>query len=201
MSILINNDTKERAEMWYKWLNGNEEERKRSFFGKGPVIGTFGGPFVGDLMNIGNIIGLSSLGEGEWMSYLTGYKANARELKDRRLQDSVSLLNNNLSRWIFSGIPQLKNGTGFMTVVTNDHLQLWNSSDIKAKRQNRLMFPEKYSPDMLKPLFRTKKQQEEINNRVAASWGNFSDKKRNRILSENDRKQALEILDNSNWWR
>ena len=200
-SNMINNDTKERADMWYKWLNGTEKERAKTFFGKGPILGTFGGPFVGDLMQIGNITGLSSLGNGEWMSYLTGYQAKARELKDRRLQDSVALLNNNLSKLIFTSIPKLKNGTGFMTVLTNDHLGLWNTPDIKAKREKMLLFPEKYGPDILKPIFRTTKRQEEINNRVAASWGNFSDKKVNRILSENERQRAVEILDNSDWWR
>ena len=39
------------------------ERRKDAFFGKGPIIGTAGGPTISDLITIGNLSGLYELEE------------------------------------------------------------------------------------------------------------------------------------------
>ena len=50
---LVQNDTKDRIKQLYTWFTGTDAERKKTFFGKGPALGTFGGPFVSDLITIG----------------------------------------------------------------------------------------------------------------------------------------------------
>ncbi|MAH48784.1 hypothetical protein CMI37_23355 [Candidatus Pacearchaeota archaeon] len=170
-SNLIEHDTKERLEQLFTFLTGDEKERKRTFFGKGPLLGTFGGPFVSDLFTLGNVIGFTKLSDNELMSYLQGYKQKARDVEDRRMKDAVGLLNMQLSKFIFSSAPKMRDGTGFMTILTQDYLQLWNTGDIKERREKMLLYPQKYGPEILKPIFTTAKQRKERQKRLKAVTG------------------------------
>ena len=43
---------------------------KRAFFEKGPIIGTFGGPFISDMINLGSLAGIQGFEEDDFLSYL-----------------------------------------------------------------------------------------------------------------------------------
>jgi len=164
-SNLIEHDTKERLNDLFKFITGDEKEKKKTFFGKGPLIGNMG-PFVSDIFTLGNVIGFTKLSDNELMSYLGMYQQKAREIKDDRLKDAVGLLNMNLSKFIFSSAPKMRDGTGFMTILGTDYLQLWNTTDIRERREQMLLYPEKYGPDMFKQMFRTTKQKKERKERL-----------------------------------
>jgi len=190
---LIEHDTYERLGQLFDFMTGDEAARKRTFFGKGPVLGTFGGPFVNDLFTLGNVIGFTKLTDNELISYMQGYKQKARDVDDRRMKDAVGLLNMQLSKFIFSTAPKLKNGTGFMTVLGQDYLQLWNTSDIKERREQMLLYPHKHGPKILKPYFETLKQKKERQKRTAKVLGIKPPQKL-------DYSKALESLDALSEW-
>ena len=157
-SNLIQHDTKDRLEQLFEFMTGTEEEAGRTFFGKGPVIGTFGGPFVSDLFTLGNVIGFTKLSDNELMSYLGVYQKKASELKDDRMKDALGLVNQTVAKFTFSSMPKLRDGTGFMTILGQDYLHLWNTKEIKERRQNMLYYPERYGPQILQPYFKTTQQ-------------------------------------------
>ena len=190
-SNLIEHDTKQRLEQLYTFLTGSEKERKKTFFGKGPILGTVGGPFVNDLFTLGNVIGFTKLSDNDLMSYIQGYKQKAKEVEDRRMKDAVSLLNMQVSKFIFSSLPKMRDGTGFMTILTQDYLQLWNTRDIMERRENMLLYPQKYGPKILKPMFTTAKQKKEREKRLQAATG---------TKPKPTYAEALESLDAIDMW-
>ena len=149
------------------------------------------GPFVNDVFTFGNVIGLSKLTDNELVSYLQGYQQKAKDAQDRRMKDAVGLLNLQLSKFVFSTAPKLRDGTGFMTIIGQDYLHLWNTPEIKDRRENMLLYPQKYGPQILKPMFTTAKQKQARQKRLKAVTG---------IDPKVDYAKALESLGSINEW-
>ena len=187
---LIEHDTADRLSQLFTWLTGNEAEKKRTFYGKGPILGTFGGPFINDVVTVGNMMGLSNLADGEFMSYLGVYKQKAKDIEDRRLRDAVGLLNQTAAKFIFSSAPKLRDGTGFMTILAQDYLQLWNTPEIKARREKMMLYPQKYGPELIGSSFKTRKQRELAEKRRLASWGLTSKEQTLGIQSKTSENRA-----------
>ena len=55
-SNLIQNDTYERLSRLDQYLRGDKEAKEKAFFGKDPITATFGGPFVSDIIKLGQIV-------------------------------------------------------------------------------------------------------------------------------------------------
>ena len=189
-SNLIQHDTKERLEQLFTFFTGTEAEKKKTFFGKGPLIGNMG-PLVNDIFKLGNVIGFTKLTDNELVSYLQGYEQKARDVKDRRMQDAVGMLNLQLSKFVFSSAPKLRDGTGFMTILGQDYLHLWNTPEIKERREKMLLYPQRYGPQILKPMFTTAKQKKERAKRLEAVTG---------MKGQPDIGDALKSLDIISEW-
>lgn len=120
---LIQNDTVDRANQYVAWATGDEEEKKKAFFGKGPLIGTAGGPFISDMVTIGNLAGIYDLlgdfdqGDRTWLGYLAGYQDYADSRDNDKIFEIVRTLNSQVARTAFVTIPRAYNGAGFGTLV------------------------------------------------------------------------------------
>jgi len=190
-SNLISNDTKEKAEQMYSWFTGDAKEREKAFFGKGPILGTLGGPFIGDLIRIGTLTGMVKMTEQNWLTYLAGYQKKAEQTKDEKLKESVSLLNLQLSKFVFSSVPKWRDGTGFLTILNQDYINLYNTPEIGKQRENLLSYPQKYGPKMLKPYFTTRKQRERKLEKMKAYWGRTTTSKQSQNMEEIMKSLAL----------
>ena len=132
-SNLIQHDVKERVEQFYTYLAGDKKEREKVFFGKGPIVGTIGGPFVSDLITIGNVLGFMKMEKGDFLSYMAGYQDYATRTKDEKIFEIVRTLNTQSGRFLYSTLPKMINGTGIMTLAGQE-LGLYTSPEL-AKRK------------------------------------------------------------------
>tara|TARA_R110002050_G_scaffold212928_1_gene349097 strand:+ start:13094 stop:15901 length:2808 start_codon:yes stop_codon:yes gene_type:complete len=120
---LVQNDTYERLKNYADAMSEDPEERKRAFYGKGPIIGTVGGPFVSDVITLGNVTGLTDLmsnGENDehsWLGYLGGYQDYSESRDSDRVFDAVRTLNTEVARQIFVIAPRMYNGAGLGTLA------------------------------------------------------------------------------------
>ena len=100
------------------------------------------------------------------------------------------------SKFLFSSAPKLRDGTGFMTILSQDYLGLWNTKEIKARREQMLMYPHKAGLS----LFTTAKQKADAEKR----WQHFTqDKPRLQKLRKPkapDYTEALESLSILDQW-
>jgi len=189
---IIENDTKEKIEQLYVWMTGDEKQREKVFFGRGPVVGTFAGPFINDMITLGSLTGLVKLDQNNWLTYLAGYRRKAEESKDQKMQDAVSLLNLQLSKMLFRSIPKWRDGTGFLTILNQDYLYLYNSAEIGKQREDLLTYPQKYGPKMLKSYFTPTKDKKREAERMKSMWRAPS--KRQRSTDINELLQSLALL-------
>jgi hypothetical protein len=120
VSNLIQNDTQERLGQLHAWLSGDEDERKKAFFGKGPLISTLGGPFLSDMLNIGNIAGFIDMDKDSFLSYLGAHQDFADLSKDDKVKEFARVLNTQLHRTFYSTIPKFINGASMPTIAGNE---------------------------------------------------------------------------------
>ena len=104
---LVENDTKRRAEEMAAWMFGDEEERKKAFYGKGPVMGNIGAPIISDLLTVGQLFELWNIDDDGLLGLIAGYEDTAMKTGDRRTYEKVRLLNTALARILFRTGPQL----------------------------------------------------------------------------------------------
>ena len=121
---LIQNDTYERAKQFLDMASGDKEKQRRAFFGKGPVIGTLGGPFIADMVTLGNVFGFYDLflnfehGDPGLLGYLAGYHDYAGSRKSEKVFDVARTINSEIARQLFVVGPRMYNGAGFGQLVS-----------------------------------------------------------------------------------
>jgi hypothetical protein len=107
---LVENDTKRRAEEMFAWMVGDEEDRKRVFYGRGPVMGNIGAPVISDLLTIGQLMEWINLDEDSILALLAGYKDMSNISTDKATYEKIRLLNTALARFAFREVPQIIEG-------------------------------------------------------------------------------------------
>jgi len=136
---LIQHDTYERYQNFADAFSEDEEVKKKAFFGKGPIIGTVGGPFVGDIVTMGNVFGLYDLmsngemDEHSWLGYLAGYQDYADSRDSDRVYDAVRTLNTEVARQLYVVWPRMYNGAGLGTLAQIE-LGLFPDKGMKEKK-------------------------------------------------------------------
>jgi len=131
---IIQNDTYERIMNYHDAVLGDDEQKKRAFFGKGPIIGTIGGPFVSDMVSLGNVFQLYEMEEGTWPAYLSGYQDMADQSQDEKYGSLLRILNTQTYRFVNTTLPKMRDGVN-LGVVVQGELGLFPDAEIRKKRE------------------------------------------------------------------
>ena len=76
-SNLIEHDTIERIKQWFTYFTSeDDDEVAAAFFGKGPILGTVGGPLISDVIDIGVMMDLIDLDEDGLLTLISGLESN-----------------------------------------------------------------------------------------------------------------------------
>ena len=110
LSNLIQHDTAERINMIAQYLTGDLEEKQAAFYGKGPILGTLGGPLLSDIIEIGMFYDLINSDEDGWYTILTGMERLDSHVNTKDWKKKIRLLNSFAGRAIDRHIPQLAKG-------------------------------------------------------------------------------------------
>jgi len=165
---LVQHDTYERLKNYVDSLSGTEEEKKRAFFGKGPIIGTVGGPMVSDIVTLGNIFGLYDLlsngeaNERSWQGYIAGYQDYADSRDSNKLFDFVRTMNTQIGRSAFLTAPRMWNGASFGTLLALES-GMHPSKKMKERKLWQIKKVEEYTGIRLpKPSYAKKKKKKKV---------------------------------------
>jgi len=145
---LVQNDTVDRANQYIAWATGDEEEKKKAFFGKGPIIGTVGGPFISDMVTFGNLAGFYDLigdfedGDRSFLGYLAGYQDYSETRDNDKIFEFVRTLNSQVARTLWVTVPRAHNGTSFGTLAGIE-LGLYPSKELKEKKAKAVKVAQK----------------------------------------------------------
>ena len=86
------------------------EEVKKSFYGKAPILSTFGGPLASDIIDIGMMMDVINLDEDSLLTIVTGMQEYDLYQQSTDLSKKIRLLNGFAGRVIDRHIPQINEG-------------------------------------------------------------------------------------------
>ena len=109
-SNIIEHDTATRLKQLAVALTGDDDEIKEAFYGKGPIISTFGGPITSDLLDIGMMLDLINLDDDSIIAMYAGLEKYDPSTHGTDTTRKLRLLNSFLGRLTERHIPQLKEG-------------------------------------------------------------------------------------------
>ena len=109
-SNLVEHDTAQRLKQWSTLMLGDEEQVQEAFYGKGPLISTFGGPITSDILEIGQMLDLIDLDEPSLLTLITGLEQYDPYAQSSDVTKKIRILNTFAGRTFERHIPQLKKG-------------------------------------------------------------------------------------------
>jgi len=107
---LVEHDTAQRLKQWGTFFLGDDDEVAEAFYGKGPLISTFGGPITSDLIDIGIMMDLIDLDDDSVLTLIAGLEKYDPYKSSSDTTKKIRLLNTFLGRALERHIPQLKKG-------------------------------------------------------------------------------------------
>ena len=109
-SNLIEHDSATRIKQFAIAMTGDEEEIEEAFYGKGPIISTFGGPIMSDLLDLGVMLDLINLDDDSILNLIGGLEKRYESDPSKDLARKIRLLNTFAGRAVGRHIPQLQKG-------------------------------------------------------------------------------------------
>ena len=147
---LIQHDTSDRIEKLWAGLTGDEEDRKKAFYGAGPVIGTIGAPIFSDLLNLGMMYEVINMDEESLLALLSGYEDMSAMTDDQRLYQTMRLLHPAVTRISTRTLPQLKRGN--IGWAAQSELGLYPGKEAKERQEFIEETLHDLSPEMMDAL-------------------------------------------------
>ena len=109
-SNLVAHDTAERLGQLGAWLSGDKEKIEEAFYGKGPLLGTIGGPLASDLVDIGIMMDVINLDRKSLLTVVAGLEEYDRNNKSTDLSKKIRLLNSFAGRTMERHWPSISKG-------------------------------------------------------------------------------------------
>jgi hypothetical protein len=134
-SNLVAHDTAERLGQLGAWLSGDKEKIEEAFYGKGPIVGTIGGPLVSDLLDIGIMMDVINLDRKSLLTIIAGLEEYDRNNKSTDLSKKIRLLNSFAGRTMERHWPSISKGQ--IGWAVQQELGLYPTAE-KKKQQKRM---------------------------------------------------------------
>jgi len=109
-SNLVEHDSANRINQLATIMTGDDEDIKKAFYGKGPILSTFGGPLASDIIDIGMMLDVVNLDEDSLLAIITGMQEYDLNSQSTDFSKKIRLLNGFAGRVIERHIPQINEG-------------------------------------------------------------------------------------------
>jgi hypothetical protein len=144
---LVEHDTAERIGQLATLFTGDEDEIAEAFYGKGPLLSTFGGPLTSDLIDIGMMLDLIDLDKNSIGTLIMGLENYDPYKQSSEITKQIRILNTFAGRVVERHIPQLLKGRIGWTV--QQELGLYPTAEArKAQRISKAALSKMLTPEM-----------------------------------------------------
>ena len=148
---LVEHDTAQRLNQLTTLLTGDDDEIKEAFYGKGPIISTFGGPVTSDLIDIGVMLDLVNLEDDSILSIISGMEKYDSNNQSTDLSKKLRILNSFVGRTVERHIPQLMEGR--IGWAVQQELGLYPTAEArKRQRKAKKLAKQALPPDLERAL-------------------------------------------------
>ena len=109
---IVEHSVKEQIDKLWALFTGDEEDIKKAYYGKGVLTGLpfIGAPVISDALALGNIWEFTHMDDDTLQMLLTGYEDYALKSGDKKVYETVRLLNVALGRGLYSTLPSILQG-------------------------------------------------------------------------------------------
>ena len=127
---IVEHDTVERMKQWFTYFTGDDDEIAAAFYGKGPLLGTVGGPFISDAVDIGVMFDLINLDDDSLLTIIAGMEEHDPSTSTE-LGAKLRILNTFLGRAYERHYPAIASGRlGF---ALQQELALYPTSEARKR--------------------------------------------------------------------
>jgi len=132
---IVEHDTAERIKQWFTYFTSEDDDEIASaFYGKGPLLGTVGGPLVSDVIDIGVMLDLIDLDDDSLLTIIAGMEEHDPSTSTE-LGSKLRILNTFASRGLERHYPNATSGRlGF---AIQQELALYATSEARKKARER----------------------------------------------------------------
>ena len=134
-SNLVAHDTGERIKQLTAALSGDDEKIEEAFYGKGPLLGTLGGPLISDIIDIGIMMDVINLDKNSLFTIIAGLEEYDRNNTSTDLSKKIRLLNSFAGRTMERHWPSISKGQ--LGWAIQQELGLYPTAE-KKKQQKRM---------------------------------------------------------------
>jgi|ETNvirenome_6_85_1030632.scaffolds.fasta_scaffold07050_2 hypothetical protein len=131
-SNLIEHDTLQRLKQLTTLFTGDDEEIQEAFYGKGPIISTFGGPLLSDTIDIGVMLDLIDLDEPGILTLISGLE-NYDPSTSTEIGSKLRILNTFLGRAYERHYPLIQKGN--IGMAFQQEFGLYPTAKARKKRK------------------------------------------------------------------
>jgi len=144
---LVEHDTAERINQFATLMTGDDDEIAEAFYGKGPLISTFGGPLTSDLIDIGMMLDLIDLDEDSLLTLIAGLENYDPNKQSTDVTRQIRILNTFLGRAVERHIPQILEGR--IGWAAQQELGIYPTAEArKKKRMAKELLSSVMTPEM-----------------------------------------------------
>jgi len=107
---IVEHDTAERIKQWFTYFTSDDDDEiAAAFYGKGPLLGTVGGPLISDVIDIGVMLDLVDLDDDSLLTIISGLE-EADPTTSTEVGRKLKILNTFLARAYERHLPALASG-------------------------------------------------------------------------------------------
>ena len=107
---MVENATATRLQQMYTLFTGEDEEIKKAFYGRGPLLGSLGAPLFSDLIKMGQIMEWYDMDEDSKIALITGFTDYGDATGDEKAYEMARILSTSLSRQYYQNFPLIADG-------------------------------------------------------------------------------------------
>jgi hypothetical protein len=132
---IVEHDTAERIKQWFTYFTSeDDDEIAAAFYGKGPLLGTFGGPLLSDIIDIGIMLDLIDLDDDSLLTLIAGMEEHDPSTSTE-LGSKLRILNTFLGRAYERHYPAFRSGNiGF---AFQQELALYPTAEARKRERKR----------------------------------------------------------------
>ena len=131
---IVEHDTAERMKQWFTYFTGDDDEIATAFYGKGPLLGTVGGPLISDAIDIGVMLDLIDLDDESILTLIAGMEEHDPSTSTE-LGSKLRILNTFAARFYERHYPAIAGGkVGF---ALQQELALYPTSEARKRVRNK----------------------------------------------------------------
>jgi len=155
---LVEHNTADKLNQLWTLFTGSEEEVDKAFYGKGPITGLLGAPLISDALALGSLHEWWELDDESKLVLLTGYEKHAIKSNDRKMYETLRILNTSIGRWAYSTVPQIMQGK--LGYALQSEAGLYKTKESKAFKKQAIETATELTPELMEALAYIKQHQE-----------------------------------------